>query len=134
MCINRALSRREIESVFEHFTKLNNRKMDSSQNSVPEKRTLHKIQYQKTGLFTKFIIRKTDSSQNSMYRYESFSFSGNSILFLKKAFQAVFQIDEILEVGSCNFERFFYSVRTNFVLLMESDSVLRIRRRQNVGT
>ena len=108
--------------------------MDSSQNSVPEKRTLHKIQYQKTGLFTKFIIRKTDSSQNSMYRYESFSFSGNSILFLKKAFQAVFQIDEILEVGSCNFERFFYSVRTNFVLLMESDSVLRIRRRQNVGT
>ena len=50
----RGLSRRKIESVFRHFTKFNLRKTDSSQNSIWEKRTLHKIQYEKNGLFTKF--------------------------------------------------------------------------------
>ena len=40
--------------------------MDYSQNSITEKWTLHKIQYQKKGLFTKFNIRKRDSSQNSI--------------------------------------------------------------------
>ena len=51
---NRDLSRGKIESIFEHFTKFNQRKMDSSQNSTLQKQTLHKIQCQKTGLFTKF--------------------------------------------------------------------------------
>ena len=58
--------------IFGHFTKFNFRKKDFSQNSISEKRTLHKIQYQKNGLFTKFIIGKMDSSQNSVYRHESF--------------------------------------------------------------
>ena len=34
-----------------------------SQNSILKKRTLHKIQYQKNGLFTKFKILK-----NQMYK------------------------------------------------------------------
>ena len=36
------------------FTKFNVRKTNSSQNSIWRKRTLHKIQYEKNGLFTKF--------------------------------------------------------------------------------
>ena len=48
------MSRGKIESVFGHFTKFNIRKTGSSQNSTWEKRTLHKIQYEKNGLFTKF--------------------------------------------------------------------------------
>ena len=88
----RAQSRREIESVFRHFTKFNTRKTDSSQNSMQEKQTLHKIQYQKNRLFTKFNIRKTDSSQNSApekwilqkIQYTGIKFlpfSGNSAIF-----------------------------------------------------
>ena len=50
----RGLSRGKIESVFGHFTKFNIRKTDSSQNSIWEKRTLHKIQYEENGFFTKF--------------------------------------------------------------------------------
>ena len=50
----RGLSRGKIESVFEHFTKFNMRKTDSSQNSIWWKRTFHKIQHEKNGLFTKF--------------------------------------------------------------------------------
>ena len=40
--------------------------MDSSQNSVLEKRTLHRIQYEENELFTKLNLRKTDSLQNLM--------------------------------------------------------------------
>ena len=58
------LSRGGFESFFEHFTKFNIKKTDFLQNSVWEKRTLHKIQYEKNGLFAKFNIRKTDSAQN----------------------------------------------------------------------
>ena len=39
---------------------------DISQNSILEKRTLHKIYYQKNEHFTKFISRKIDTSQNSL--------------------------------------------------------------------
>ena len=63
----RDLSRGEIESLFGHFTKVNIRKMDSSQNSIWEKRTRHKVQYEENGLFTKFNMRKTDSSKNSLW-------------------------------------------------------------------
>ena len=40
--------------IFGHFTKLNIKKMDSSQNTVWPKWILYKIQCQKNGLFTKF--------------------------------------------------------------------------------
>ena len=50
----RGLSSGEIESVFGLFTKFNIRKTDFSQNSIWEKRILHKIHCQKNGLFTKF--------------------------------------------------------------------------------
>ena len=69
----RGLSRRKIESVFRHFTKFNLRKTDSSQNSIWEKRTLHKIQYEKNGPFTKFNMRKTDPSQNSIWEKRTFT-------------------------------------------------------------
>ena len=62
----KGLSREKIESVFGHFTKFNNRKTNSSQNSLPKKRTLQKIHYQRNGLFTKFITKKADCSQISM--------------------------------------------------------------------
>ena len=52
----RSLSWGKIESFFGHFTKFNCRKTDTSQNSIAEKRTLHKIHYQKNGHFTKFNI------------------------------------------------------------------------------
>ena len=45
---------------------------DISQNSMLEKWTLHKIQYQKNGLFTKFSTRKTDSSQNLIPEKQTF--------------------------------------------------------------
>ena len=62
----RGQSRGEIESVFGHFTEFNIRKTDSLQNSILEKLTLHKIQYEENGLFTKFNLRKTNPSQNSI--------------------------------------------------------------------
>ena len=40
---------------------------DISQNSILEKQTLHKIQYEKNGLFIKFNMRNMDSSQNSAW-------------------------------------------------------------------
>ena len=50
------LSREKIESVFGHCTKFNIRKTDTLQNSISEKRTLHKTYKQKKGHFTKFNI------------------------------------------------------------------------------
>ena len=47
----------KIESVFGHFTKFNIRKTDFSQNSLPQKQTFHKIQYQQNGLFKKLNIQ-----------------------------------------------------------------------------
>ena len=55
--ISRGLSRKKIESVFGHFTKFNNRKTDSSQNSISEKGTLHKVHYQENGLSKKFDVQ-----------------------------------------------------------------------------
>ena len=60
----RGLSRGKIESVFGHFTKFNIRKTDSSQNSIWEKWTIHKIQYEQNEFFTKFNMRRAASSQN----------------------------------------------------------------------
>ena len=67
-----------------------------SQNSILEKWTLHKIQYRKNRLFTKFNVQARKFQP----------FSGISALFLKKPFQATFQINEIMGMGSSNFEQF----------------------------
>ena len=52
------LSRGKIESVFRHFTKFNIRKTDSSQNSMSEKRTHHKI-IRKMGSLPNSFAKKT---------------------------------------------------------------------------
>ena len=78
-----------------------------SQNLIIEKRTLHKIHYQRNGFFKKFIVRETDSLENSMYRRENFHHFLEILLFFKRTFQVVFLIHEIVGVGGCNFEQSF---------------------------
>ena len=61
----------------ELFKKFSMKKMDFSQNSMLEKQTFHKIQYQKNGLFTKFYTKKTDFLQNSILEKQTL----NKILY-----------------------------------------------------
>ena len=55
---NKGLSNEDIESVFGHFIKFNIRKSDFSQNSIREKWTLHKIQYEENRLSHNSISEK----------------------------------------------------------------------------
>ena len=64
------------------FTKFISTKTDSSQNSFPQKQTLHKIHFQKTDSLQNSIpekqtlhkiqYQKRESSENSIYRHKSF--------------------------------------------------------------
>ena len=80
----------KIESTFWHFAKFSIRKMDSSQDSIWEKWSLHmrkslfikfiwekqsfhKIQYEKNSLFTKFSMRKIVCWQNSVWEEWTFN-------------------------------------------------------------
>ena len=71
--------------------------MDSSQSSIREKRTLHKIECEKYGLFTKFNIRKMDSSEKSVSEkltFFKFQYTTNT------QYTEIFQCKEIFHVLS----------------------------------
>ena len=72
----------------------------NSQNSISEKWTLHKIQYEENGLFTKINMRKTDSPQNSVSK-KTDSLQ-NLIAFMFHVFRRMPQLALFLKVTNAS--------------------------------